>query len=103
PSSLSAKARRRLLGSAAGVIFQDPYGALDPVMTIGSQISEAILLHRAIGARAARSEAVELLSRVGVADAEKRYDFYPHEFSGGMRQRVMIAIALANKPSLIVA
>ena len=85
------------------MIFQDPMTSLNPVKTIGAQLIEAILLHRDVSKRAARSRALELLKAVGIPRADPRIDDYPHEFSGGMRQRVMIAMALINDPDLLIA
>jgi oligopeptide/dipeptide ABC transporter ATP-binding protein len=90
-------------GCEVSLVFQDPMTALDPVKTVGAQIVEAILRHRPIGRRAARRTAVELLRDVEVPRADRRLDDYPHEYSGGMRQRVLIAMALANEPDLVIA
>jgi peptide/nickel transport system ATP-binding protein len=85
------------------MIFQDPMTSLNPVHTIGRQLEEAILLHRDVSKRAARARSLELLKAVGIPRAEQRIDDYPHQFSGGMRQRVMIAMALINDPDLLIA
>jgi oligopeptide/dipeptide ABC transporter ATP-binding protein len=90
-------------GREVSFVFQDPMTALDPVATIGAQIAEAIRRHRQIGRRAARRAAVELLRDLEVPYAERRLDDYPHQYSGGMRQRVLIAMALANEPDLVIA
>ena len=103
---LRALPERRLLavrGGEISLVFQDSMTALDPVKTIGSQIVETIGRHQRIGRRAARRLAVELLRDVEVPFAERRLDDYPHQYSGGMRQRVMIAIALANQPKVVIA
>ncbi len=94
---------RRIRGGRAGMIFQDPMAAFNPVMRIGAQIGEAIQAHEPMAKPALRARVASLLSRVGIPNAEARMDSYPHEFSGGMRQRAMIAMAIANSPSLIVA
>ncbi|MFC7396871.1 ABC transporter ATP-binding protein [Chelatococcus sp. GCM10030263] len=90
-------------GGRIGLIFQDPASCLNPVRRIGWQICEALALHRGLHGAEARSEARRLLDRVGIADAERRLNQYPHELSGGMNQRVMIAIALAGEPDVLIA
>ncbi|MDR3472117.1 MAG: ABC transporter ATP-binding protein [Devosia sp.] len=90
-------------GSRIGMVFQDPMSSLHPYFSIGRQITEMVHAHEKLGKVAARRRTVELLSRVGIAEAEHRFDQFPHEFSGGMRQRVMIAMALILNPPLIIA
>ncbi|HEX2134848.1 MAG TPA: ABC transporter ATP-binding protein [Microvirga sp.] len=96
-------ALRGIRGDRIGMIFQEPMTSLNPVFTIGDQIEEAVLLHRAVGRAAARRRAVELLDLVGIPSPARTLERYPHQLSGGQRQRVMIAIALANEPDLLVA
>lgn len=94
---------RSLRGDRIAMIFQDPLSTLNPVLTIGEQMLEAIFEHRTCSREQARNEAMQALSRVGISSPETRLKQYPHEFSGGMRQRVAIAIALLNGPDLIIA
>jgi oligopeptide/dipeptide ABC transporter ATP-binding protein len=94
---------REVRGGEIGMVFQEPMTSLNPVLTIGRQITEVIEQHRGTGRAAADKRAVELLGLVGIADAPRRLKQYPHQLSGGMRQRVMIAIALACDPKLIIA
>ena len=94
---------RRIRGSKISMIFQEPMSSLNPVLTIGYQIMESIRVHQHIGKESARKKAIEMLSLVGITDPEKRLKEYPHQMSGGMRQRVMIAIALSCNPQLLIA
>jgi oligopeptide/dipeptide ABC transporter ATP-binding protein len=92
-----------ILGNRISMIFQDPLTSLNPVLTVGYQIMEPLRVHRHMSARAARAEAARLLGRVGIPGARARLNDYPHQFSGGMRQRVLIAMAVACRPKLLIA
>jgi peptide/nickel transport system ATP-binding protein len=94
---------RRVRGKEIGAVFQDPLTSLNPLYTVGQQLTETIRAHLHLGPAAARQRALALLREVGIAGAEQRIDHYPHQFSGGMRQRVVIALALAANPRLVIA
>ncbi len=100
---MSPRSLRALRGNDIAMIFQDPMTSLNPVHTIGKQLVEAVMLHRDVTTRDAKLRALELLKAVGIPRADRRIDDYPHQFSGGMRQRVMIAMALINEPDLLIA
>ncbi len=101
--NLPADSQRKIRGKRIGAIFQDPLTSLDPLMTVGDQLVETIRTHLPLTATAARSRAMELLAEVGIADPTQRFSQYPHQFSGGMRQRIVIALAIAAEPDVIVA
>jgi oligopeptide/dipeptide ABC transporter ATP-binding protein len=101
--SLPEEDVRNVRGAGIGMVFQEPMAALNPVMRVGAQIAEALIVHKLATRRAARSRAIELLRAVRIADPDKRVDDYPHQLSGGMQQRVMLAIALACRPPLVIA
>jgi len=100
---VSDRGMQEYRGNELGMIFQDPMTSLNPVYRIGEQIAEAIQAHGKVGNRAARSRTIELLRQVGIPNPESRVDDFPHQFSGGMRQRAMIAIALSGNPSVLIA
>lgn len=100
---LSKTERRRVRGGKIGYIFQDALSALNPVMTVGRQIRETITEHMDLGEKDARERTIRLLEHVGIPGAKSRYGNYPHQFSGGMRQRVMIAVAIACDPKIVIA
>jgi peptide/nickel transport system ATP-binding protein len=101
--TLSTEEMRRLRGRKIGAIFQDPLTSLNPLMTVGQQLIQTIRTHLPLGRDAARARAIELLEEVGIPAPSARVDQYPHQFSGGMRQRVVIALALCANPSLVIA
>jgi peptide/nickel transport system ATP-binding protein len=101
--NLPPEAMRRIRGKEIGAIFQDPLTSLNPLYTVGRQLIETIRVHLGVDAGAARARALALLREVGIPGAEQRIEHYPHQFSGGMRQRVVIALALAANPRLVIA
>lgn len=102
-AKLSEKEMEHVRGSEMSMVFQDPMTSLNPTMRVGAQIAESLIKHQKMPPKQARERAIEMLKLVGIPNAEKRVDQYPHEFSGGMRQRAMIAIALACSPKLLIA
>jgi peptide/nickel transport system ATP-binding protein len=100
---LSDEEMRKLRGQAVSMIFQDPLSAMHPYFSVGNQIAEAYLVHHDVSKKAAKARAVEMLDRVGIPQPDRRVDDYPHQFSGGMRQRAMIAMGLINDPGLLIA
>src|SRR5690625_1717980 len=102
-AQLSQRQMRAIRGREISMIFQEPMSALDPVFTIGEQLSETLRAHEKISRKEARERSIAALTEVGIPAPERRYDEYPHQFSGGMRQRAMIAMALICKPKLIIA
>ena len=100
---LAPEALRRQRGAGISMVFQDPLTSLNPVFTVGDQIAEVLRAHRPMGRSAARQRAIELLARVHIPDPHRRVDEYPHRFSGGMRQRVLIAMAIALEPKVLIA
>src|SRR3990172_11768096 len=100
---LNGEAMRKIRGNEISMIFHEPMTSLNPVFTVGNQIGEAIRLHQGLGKKATRAKTIEMLRLVKIADPEARVDAYPHQLSGGMRQRIMIAMALSCNPSLLIA
>lgn len=102
-TKLTNREMKKIRGNDIGMIFQDPMTSLNPVLTIGNQMIEPLRLHKGMGSEEAKKKAISMLELVGIPNPEKRLKQYPHEFSGGMRQRVMIAIALSCQPKLLIA
>lgn len=102
-TKLSRKEIRKITGDKIAMIFQEPMTSLNPVMTVGKQVREAILLHQHVSKAEAKQRVLEIFRLVGISDAEKRYDSYPHQLSGGLRQRIMIGMAMVCQPDLLIA
>ena len=102
-TALSEAQRRKLRGDRMAMIFQDPMTSLNPVYPVGRQVAEVLRLHRGLDRKAARAQVIDLFRQVGIPDPEARYDAYPRQLSGGLRQRVMIAMAMACRPALLIA
>lgn len=102
-TALSEHEMSTVRGEEIGMIFQEPMTSLNPVMKVGKQVREAVLLHRRVTPREAKAEVIRMFRKVGISEPERRYNSYPHELSGGLRQRVMIAMAMICRPKLIIA
>ena len=102
-TKLSQKELKKIRGEEISMIFQEPMTSLNPVVKVGKQVREAILLHQKIGKKEAKKQVLEVFQQVGISEPEKRYECYPHELSGGLRQRVMIAMAMVCRPKLMIA
>ena len=102
-AKLSAREKRKVRGEDVSMIFQEPMTSLNPVVKVGKQVREAILIHQKISKEEAKKRVLEVFQQVGISEPEKRYECYPHELSGGLRQRVMIAMAMVCRPKLMIA